>query len=309
MPTIAPRGALDADQPIAWLDDLRAASGGRLDVTGYGSEEIMPLLETFEGTSRGVIEMNYTFGSYWTGKVPEAEFGMPPDCTLRELEEYLTFYQRYGIEDILRQAYAKQNIFYLRFIPAGSAALQTTFPVNRLTDLEGRKLRMTGHTADVLSASGASGVFFPSSEIYGALEKGTIEGFVFANAGLNYSMGWHEVSKYIMLPRLMSPGVLEVHVNMDAWNSLPDDLKDLLYQSAAHFGYTAHSGHIYEDNLRWEEMVRDWGFEHTFLPEEDFQVLRNTSMKLMEEKAAKYGGGYAQAVENLKHFMTQLGIY
>jgi TRAP-type mannitol/chloroaromatic compound transport system substrate-binding protein len=156
------RGTWDWAVLEKWCDDLRAASGGRLDITPHAGGEIMPVMETFDAVSSGTLKIDFSYGPYWIGKLPMAIYasGLPP-FTLPRWEHYKVLYYELGLEKLLREAYAKHNIFYVATIPTNNAVMLSKFPVNKIADLKGKKFRATGLYAEVLNAAGASATYFP----------------------------------------------------------------------------------------------------------------------------------------------------
>ena len=137
----------------------------------------MPVMETFDAVSSGMLKIDFSYGPYWIGKLPMAIYasGIPP-FTLTRWEQYKVMYYELGLEKLIREAYAKHNIFYVAAMPTNNAVMLGKFPVHKAADLKGKKFRATGLYAEVLNEAGASATYFPWGEIYGALEKGTIDG-------------------------------------------------------------------------------------------------------------------------------------
>ena len=79
---------------------------------------------------------------------------------------------------------------------------------------------------DVLSKHGFSVAFVPASEIIPDLQRGVLDAAEYSISAFDLTLGIHEVCNYVMLPGIHQPtGSLEVLINKDAWNELPDDLK------------------------------------------------------------------------------------
>ncbi|GAI98439.1 unnamed protein product, partial [marine sediment metagenome] len=68
----------------------------------------------------------------------------------------------------------------------------------------------------------------PGAEILPDLERGVIDAAEYASSAFDYSAGYHEVCKYYMVPGVHQPtSVIEVLINKNSWNALPDDLKSV----------------------------------------------------------------------------------
>jgi TRAP-type C4-dicarboxylate transport system substrate-binding protein len=101
--------------------------------------------------------------------------------------------------------------------------LGTKFYVESLDDLKGQSIRAAaGPVTDMVNAWGASPIMIPSSDMYTALEKGTISGYVFDVGGVN-SFRWYEVTDYYLDCSFMNTTAL-VLINEDKWNQIsPED--------------------------------------------------------------------------------------
>ena len=193
------RGTWDWKVLEKWCADLKKASGGRLVITPMAGGEIMPTMETFDAVSTGTLKMDFSYGPYWIGKLPMAIYasGLPP-FTLPAFENYQVLYNELGLKEIIRRAYAKHNIFYVGAIPSNNAVLLSKFPVNKVSDLKGKKLRATGLYAEIMNQAGAAATYFPWGEIYGSLEKGVIDGVIAGPLSSQSDSGFHEPAKYLL---------------------------------------------------------------------------------------------------------------
>ena len=289
-----------------WCADLKEASGGRLDITLFGDGEIMPIYETLEATSQGLLKINYAYDGYFIGDIPVALYsvGAPP-FTLRTIPEYLALYHQYGLEDLLREAFAEHNIYYVRPMPMSSFTIMSNFPVREAADLTGKLMRSSGINADVLAEAGASVVFFPWGEIYGALEKGIVDGILVGPLTSLYESGFHEVSKYWLETPTTPIDNYTIHVNLDTWKTLPDDIKALLYQSAAghcqeYSGFFAYYDAVYRAKILEE------GLTITSLPDEEIRIMAQYTMAVLDKRSAE-DPYVAEATVMLKKYMKELG--
>ena len=291
-----------------WCADLKVASGGRLDITPRAGGEIMPVLETFDAVSTGTIKIDFSYGPYWIGKLPMAIYasGLPP-FTLQRWENYKVLYYNLGFEKLIRDAYAKHNIFYVGIMPTNNAVLLSRFPVNKAADLKGKKLRATGLYGEVMAAAGASAVYFPWAEIYGALEKGTIDGVIAGPLGVQCDSGFNEPTKYFLETPLTPVDAWSLHVNMDAWKALPDDLKMLLIQSTS-YAADKFTGSYFSEDVKWrEKLVKNFKFTVTSLPESEQRLMSGYSLAVLDKYSAK-DADFAKATAILKQYMKDLGL-
>lgn len=302
------RGTWDWAILEKWCAHLKAASGGRLDITPHAGGEIMPVMETFDAVSSGMLKIDFSYGPYWIGKLPMAIYasGIPP-FTLTRWEQYKVLYYELGLEKLIREAYAKHNIFYVAAMPTNNAVMLGKFPVHKAADLKGKKFRATGLYAEVLNEAGASATYFPWGEIYGALEKGTIDGVIAGPLSSQADSGFHEPTKYLLETPITPVDAWSLHVNMDAWKELPDDLKALLVESAS-YAADLFTGSYFVHDVQWrKKIVEEHGFTVTTLPEEEQRKLSQYSMAVLDKYSEK-DPTFAEATKILKTYMKDLGL-
>ncbi len=302
------RGTWDWEILEKWVAHLKAASGGRIDITPHAGGEIMPVMETFDAVSSGTLKIDFSYGPYWIGKLPMAIYasGLPP-FTLPRWEHYKVLYYEMGLEKLIRKAYAKHNIMYVAAIPTNNAVMLSKFPVNKAADLKGKKFRATGLYAEVLNAAGASATYFPWGEIYGALEKGTIDGVIAGPLSSQADSGFHEPTKYFLETPITPVDAWSLHINMDAWNGLPEDLQKLFVESTS-YAADLFTGSYFVHDVQWrKKIVEKFGHTVTSLPEAEQRKMSQYSLAVLD-KYSKMDPIFAEATEILKTYMRDLGL-
>ena len=118
----------------------------------------MPIVEMWEATSKGVLDIMDSWPGLWAGKTVMAlcSNGMP--FTMRDHTDHRALLHEYGLLDLARKSYAEQNIYLVRTHPFLRTVLWTKSPVTSAADFEGKKIRTAGPIADVLTLAGASTV-------------------------------------------------------------------------------------------------------------------------------------------------------
>jgi len=252
--------------------------------------------------------MDFSYGPYWIGKLPMAIYasGLPP-FTLPAFENYQVLYNELGLMEIIRRAYAKHNIFYVGAIPSNNAVLLSKFPVNKVSDLKGKKLRATGLYAEVMNQAGAAATYFPWGEIYGSLEKGVIDGVIAGPLSSQADSGFHEPAKYLLDTPITPVDAWSLHVNMDTWKKLPADLQQLLIQSTSYASDLFTASYYVHDVMARKKLVDKFNYTFTTLPEEEQLKMRKHSLAVLEKYSAK-DPDFAEATKILKKYMTDLGL-
>jgi TRAP-type mannitol/chloroaromatic compound transport system substrate-binding protein len=209
-----------------WIESI---SNGRLKIHVYGGGELVPALEVFDTVSYGAVEMGHGAAYYWAGKSPAAQFftAVPFGMNTQQLNAWL--YDGGGIE-LWTELYANYNLVPF---PCGNTGGQMggwfNREINSLSDLKGLKIRMPGLGGKVISKAGATSILSPGGELYTNLERGVIDALEWVGPYHDYLMGFHEIAKYYYSPGWQEPtATLELIVNKNAFDQLPDDLKEVI---------------------------------------------------------------------------------
>lgn len=206
---------------------------------------------------------------------------------------------------MIREAYAKHNIYYLRQNPCLGTVMSSKKQVTSVADIKGLKIRAVGMIGQMLAEAGAAVITVPGPEIYGALEKGIIDAAVYGPLASQFEMGFQDVTKYIVMPPFAIEAD-EMIINMDAWKALPDDLKKLLYLSAA--DHTVVIGDIYRiDSERALNACLKKGLKVSEIPKEEREKLTQIGWKVVEKHAAK-DPTFAKALKIMKDYLELTGI-
>ena len=213
---------------VDFCDRVKAASNGRLVIQPFAAGAVTGAFETLDAVSAGVLQAQASWPGYWTGK--DAGLAVISDFVFGYQHPWQVeawFYHRGGLQ-MLREAYAKYNIYPVGASWWGVESIVSKKAINRMEDFKGVKFRSPqGMTAEILTTLGASIVVLPGGEVYSALDKGVVDAADWATLSMNERMGFHAIAKYPTKLYHSMP-MQDFAVNMDAWKKLPDDLKALL---------------------------------------------------------------------------------
>jgi TRAP-type C4-dicarboxylate transport system substrate-binding protein len=210
---------------------VAARTNGKFILKVYNANELFAVPQAYEALEKGAIEM--WFGPPWafSGRNPIGYVsGSLPYSITNHNQAYDIMYNT-KFREIIRRAYAKNNIYYISGAMGGADGYTTTFPIRSMADLKGKKIRGGGIKGKVNAAFGAADVPISPAEIYTALQRGTIDGcmmpfFVFGE------WGFFEVTKYVSLPPVFGNWWIDWACNMDAWKKLPKEYQVILQEEA-----------------------------------------------------------------------------
>ena len=109
-------------------------------------------------------------------------------------------------------------------------------PLEGVDDLKGLKMRAPeGMVQKVFAAAGASPVNLPGSEVFTSLDKGVIDAADYTVFSTNHAQGMHDVANHPVYPGFHSMPLVEVSINKDVWDSMPEDIQAGLTESVMDF--------------------------------------------------------------------------
>jgi len=289
---------------------MEQESNGKLKIELFTPGSLSAVTEMVNAVSRGMYEVGFIYPMSYAGSVPIGDVvsGLPGAWSDDEkgIEEIIELFwgEKYRLIDVVRAAYAEKGIYLFGLGVGGDYPFLVNFPLKRLEDLKGKKVRASGIGQKFLSLLGASSVFLPGGEIYMAIKLGTIDGTVFPTAILD-KLKLQEVVKYAVKPGLTNPGVVHI-INMKAWNKLPDDFRNSLTEKKRIELFRNTVAKYIENNKLAETKAKEAGVQFYNLPESEIRKARKIAMPLWDE-VAKKDMFCAKAVEILKQFHKNKG--
>ncbi len=284
---------------------VKERTNGGLDIKVFPPDSLFKVLEAPDALRRGAIEMICSSGPYHVGILPEAylEWGLPYGA--KNWQESAKLILETEFLSILRKAYMeKHNAFLLGLTGVSSYNYMTRFPIHRLEDLKGKKIRATGTAAKITAAHGAVPVSLSGAEQYMALQRGTVDGTIYPPySGISYKM--FEVVKYQSWPPIYATASINFLVNLNAWQQLPKEYQQILEEEVAKMmKYTYFESSPALEKIAQEEGKKQFGAESIWLSDSEFNRFRQAVLPLWEEweKKSPY---CAQLVKLAKEIMTK----
>ncbi len=136
-------------------------------------------------------------------------------------------------DERMAAAWDRNGVVYLGG-PAGidDYVLMTTFPVNSIADLDGRKIAAPGAAVNWLSGTGAVGVSSALNAYYNDIRAGVYDGAL-ASPSLIWPMRLHEVAPNITVFGMGANFAGGICANADWFNGLPAEVQQVLRDAAA----------------------------------------------------------------------------
>jgi len=258
-------------RPSTWLsagiiwDDLLYLA----DVITEGSDGRIVVTPT----APGAMDM---WPGYYPGKIPlggvEGGDMLPGFAEMAQLRDFWENYENGRITELFREDYAAFGDVY--WVGAHywecPNMINSRVPIPNAAALEGMKFRSSEGIARALTMMGASTVWCPGPEIYTMLATGVVDACTFSHAYDTLSMGFMEVTDYLITYPLMCNHVTDCFVvNGTEWNSLTPDLQVLVKAAVNAASWRGCNEFVVMNELAIKSAVDDYGITLQAWPEED----------------------------------------
>lgn len=270
---------------------LKQASGGRFIIETHPAGAIMAAEAGFDATHAGTIDLFNGTLHTWIGKLPAS-----PLFSARPLgftsPQFTAWFEVYGGLEYMKELLKGFNFGYAgpTFISTPENLAWSNKKLDTLEAWKGLKFRTKGFWADVLQDPriGASVVTVAGKELYSALERGVLDATEYSTPATDIALGFHEVSKYLMVPGIHQPSTAHVDVvNAKSWAALPDDLKVLYAAVNKAIAQLAYAEVVLLDAAALQKFAQQPKLEIVVLPDKLQKQFSEVADDLYKKASAK----------------------
>jgi TRAP-type transport system periplasmic protein len=268
--TLAPRQASITNPFKAFVEEVNEKFAGEIRINWRGGPEVVPPFKQAEAVRNGAIDMAYTSPSYYEGLVPTSS-------TMNLSFKRYTEIAPTNYHERMTELHAEKDIVLLGEIPASDLdfLIYLAEPIASLDDLKGKRIRVFPTLLPLVRALGVEPIVLPMEEIYTAMERGAIDGFMQGPVG--NAKQFEGVVKMVVYPGVYRAG-FPVLLNKDTWNQMSPDLQQRLV-AFLRDDFAPRIDEIWEEPIA--EGVREMdaaGFVRFALPPEQEAIYRKTAM-------------------------------
>ena len=250
-----------------WADEIKEASDGRINITIYSGGSLAAGTAALDALRTQVCDIAWIYPQYFAGQFPLSEIISQPIGVSSVPQGVQVLYDLYDKYPELQEEVSEFVPLMIHTNPLNKICCTEAHPVHSVADLKGLTYRASAGTpSDLLLAWGATPIQMAPGDIYQAVQKGTVDGYIFDWSGM-VSFGLQEVTKYLVTyPVYCGPYYLMM--NKDSFNELPEDLQNIILE---HSGLDASLGlawiYEYDENRGYEACI-EAGCEPIDLTEE-----------------------------------------
>ena len=293
---------------VPWIKAVEEVTEGSIQIELQPAGAITSGSEAFGATAAGMIDVYAGWATVYGGDMPEGmlAFGLAMGASnYRDAWAAMFGDPKYQIGKLVQAAANDRNLQWVGWTSQGPNAMFTKFPVNKLEDLAGKKMRAGGPHALFHAAMGGAPVSMGGGDIYTAIKLGTIDGTYWDTGGID-DMAFHEVIKYAIMPGWCPSQHQEIYINLDKWNALNQWQRDKINSifMSTYFETSRMHANGVDEAL---QILVDAGGEVIHLSEDEVKRMREKAIADVWPKVAEKSKRSAEGVKLWKEFLTDIG--
>jgi len=216
-----------------WGDEIEKKSNGAVKIEYYFAQALVKTMDSLPAVSSGIADIQFVADGYYPSQLPligglhllyQSDSGYLMDKACTEMHASYPPFQKMMKDN---------NLKFLISLSAGEVAMASIKPIKKLEDLKGKKVRAMGLMNDAMKMLGATPVAMPLPEVYEALERGTLDAVTGIPYHLIAAFKFQEVAKHIVGVRMGCYASGGYYMNLDVWNELPDNIKQIIDETNA----------------------------------------------------------------------------
>ena len=267
-------------------DSISKMSEGRLNIKLFAAGELVPAFESFDAVRENKAQMFHASPYYWINKNKSTPFfgAVPGGMIAQEHNAWINYG---GGQELWDKLYSD---FGLKSFMAGNSGTQMggwfLKKINSKADFKGLKMRIPGLAAEVLNRMGGTAVALPGGEIMPALQSGAIDATEWVGPWNDLAFGFYKITKFYYGPGIHEPSsVLECSINLEAYNSLPDDLKTIVQVACEAENNRMLSEFTAANSDAQQKLIKEHNVEVLNFPKSVFKSMIEISNDVVAETA------------------------
>jgi TRAP-type mannitol/chloroaromatic compound transport system substrate-binding protein len=263
------------------------ATDNKFQIQVFSGGEIVPGLQAADAVTNGTVEMCHTASYYYVGKDPTFALATAVPFGLNSRQANAWMYHGGGL-DLMNEFFKKHSIYQL---PGGNTGTQMggwfRKEIKTVADLQGLKMRIGGFAGQVLSKLGAVPQQIAGSDIYPALEKGTIDAAEWVGPYDDAKLGFNKVAPFYYYPGWWEGGaMLNFFINDKKWAELPKNYQSVIRTAAAYANVDMQAKYDVKNPTALKQLVSE-GTQLRPFSQEILEACLKAANELYAETSAK----------------------
>jgi TRAP-type C4-dicarboxylate transport system substrate-binding protein len=267
---------------------LEEKSGGRIKVNYYPADALVSYKEVFSAVSQGILDIGQQATTYNVGTLGGVAVFNHMAWNF-DPSKFMKNYRKIGYYDYMNERFMKHNVRLMTNLvqPSGDFVWTDRHPVKVMEDLNGLIVAANTGIHPFLKLLGAKPLTVGSTDRYDALHRKIVD-VINMGASIAVSSRYYEIADGITIVNISAGNNCHM-MNLEKYNSLPDDLRKLV-DNAFLETEKIHLANTEEAQKSDRKVLADAGMEIYVLPEAE----RERWFKATEEGYANIKQKYSK---------------
>ena len=297
--TIYPAVSFNAINLKYFAEKVDLLTNGEVEIKIFWPGQLVQAKQGLSAVQKGMIDgLQSGIGLYFSGVIPEGAGNWLP-YAWENSDDMIDIFLNYGYFDLLRKVYAEHGVYLVAPMCVGTQGLITKFPVRKLEDMQGKKVRAAGMSGYTVQALGAAPVGLAPAEIYTALQRGTVDATTYPWFCVE-DYKFYEVADYINEPAIFNPGVNDLVFNMKVWESLSPEHQKAINFAGLQMLYYSKQLNDQKDTHAFA-FCKEHGVERIVISDDEFKRFKK-AVEPVYEQHGKKSAACAKQLEILKTY-------
>ena len=266
------------------IDMFNKAASGQMEIELFFADQLVPTGELFRAMQKGTIDAVQSDDDSMASPTEVTVFGGYFPFASRYSLDVPVLFNQYGLNEIWDAEYSAVGVKHLSAGAWDPCHFATKDPIHSLEDLKGKRVFTFPTAGRFLTQFGVVPVTLPWEDIEVAVQTGELDGVAWSGITEDYTVGWADVTDYLLTNNISGAWAGSFFANMDRWNELPENLKALLQ-------LTMDQSHYYRQWWYWggEASLRVNGtkMKLTTIPDDEWAQVEAAAVKFWDEIASE----------------------
>lgn len=270
-----------------FADSVREMTDGEINITVLSAGAVVGVTEMVDGINQRILDGMHSAVVYWTGLNPV--FAALGDLNGAYDSAYIPmeYFSQFGGLELLREAYKPLGLYPIGVAWWGAESIPTKRRVAGVADLEGLKMRLPqGMSSDLFQKFGAVAVNLPGTEVFSALDNGTIDATDWGTLNMNNELGFTDMAKFAIYPGIHSTPTGDVTIRLEDWEALSPRNQKILEQAVSSFNLDMLQT-LSRQDLEQVQLMEGEGVELVDWSTEERRKFRAAAVEVWQDYASK----------------------
>lgn len=208
-------------QYLLYIETINQRAEGAFEIQYVGGPDVIALKDLYQAVKEGVVDMAMHYPTWYADAAPRGTTLSLSQLSFEEEKER-------GLFELVREAHKKAGLYFIGNVsPSNSTAvIHLKDKIEKMEDLAGIRIATYSYPVPWMEALGINPVIQPVSDRYLAVDRGVADGMLWTYQEAASYKSWEVAPYFIDHP--VTRSVNAVVVNLDSWNQLPDNMKELM---------------------------------------------------------------------------------